>query len=910
LIPEPLISCIMPTRNRRRFVSQAVYYFLRQSYPQRELIVVDDGDDPVGDLLPDDERIRYLRLGERTSLAAKRNLGCEVARGELIAHWDDDDWMASDRLIRQLEVLNGAVLCGAHSLLYYDPFEAAAWRLSPRDDGVRLAGGTLVYRRSLWEACPFDETDGVRCTGLVARALPNGVRSLDAPDLYVGLLHRGNTTAHNLRDPAWERRPVEEVGRIIGEDRAFYAALRNRRNPVLAARRPAATPQAQVRTALPQRMAGCALSPLTVAAHYSISTGYGSMAEYMVRGLARAGVQVDVLPLSLQPSGLSPEFCDLLSQSSRTVQEIAVYFSWPRPELARMRPARSLFINTMWESSQLPPGWAVALNRACAVIVPSRFAADVCRKSGVTVPITVIPEGIDPAIYTYQARGERPGITTLIVAPVDERKNTLLAIEAWQRAFADDGSARLIIKTQYNYQNYIPTDPRITYIDRAEPTRGILRYYRQADVLLALGNEGFGLPLVEGMATGLPVIALASEGQADICAEAQDYLLPVLPDRHIPYRTRFGPAGVRGVPAVAEVEDRLRWVAENRDEAREMGRAASRWTRAHRSVWAKAPALLSVIEEHTYPQRSLRRAPTFWVPTWREACGVAEYTAHLCRALPAARATAHRPEPHTARPVHIQHEPSLFSDAALSRQIQRLSEARTPVAVTAHAVAPCAGVWEAYVDGIVALTSGGAETLRARTGGARIVHIPPGCAEWDVHRKGDRGRVIGAFGFLEPHKGFWQLLDVLRALPDTELLLFSYAKSHRIEAEWDAAAAGLPVRRIRTYLPEREIAQRLAAEADILAFWYDEPDWHAASAAVRTGLATGVPVLASPTRWFADLKEVTYQPDDLVDGVQRLLADTALRAELVSAAREYCHEHRWEQIARQHEAFWQLLEST
>ncbi len=169
--------------------------------------------------------------------------------------------------------------------------------------------------------------------------------------------------------------------------------------------------------------------------------------------------------------------------------------------------------------------------------------------------------------------------------------------------------------------------------------------------------------------------------------------------------------------------------------------------------------------------------------------------------------------------------------------------------------------------------------------------------------------MIGAFGFLEAHKGFWALLDVLREVPGTELVLYSYAKSRHTEAQWEAAAEGLPVRRVRVYLPEREIARRLAAEADILAFWYDAPGWFAASAAVRTGLATGVPVLASPTRWFADLKEVTFQPDDLVEGVRRLLADSALRAERVEAAEAYCHAHRWEQIAAQHQAFWQSLES-
>ena len=105
---QPLVSCVMPTRNRRRFVSQAIWYFLRQDYPQKELLVIDDGEDSVSDLLPDDDRIRYVQLDPRTVLGAKRNVGCELAHGELIAHWDDDDWSGPRRLDVQVAELRRA----------------------------------------------------------------------------------------------------------------------------------------------------------------------------------------------------------------------------------------------------------------------------------------------------------------------------------------------------------------------------------------------------------------------------------------------------------------------------------------------------------------------------------------------------------------------------------------------------------------------------------------------------------------------------------------------------------------------------------------------------------------------------------------------------------------------------------
>ena len=97
-----LVSCIMPTGNRRRFVGQSIWYFLRQDHSQKELIVLDDDEDVIADLVPNDERIRSVRLDRRLSLGGKPNLECELSMGSLSAHWDDDDWMSAERLSIQV----------------------------------------------------------------------------------------------------------------------------------------------------------------------------------------------------------------------------------------------------------------------------------------------------------------------------------------------------------------------------------------------------------------------------------------------------------------------------------------------------------------------------------------------------------------------------------------------------------------------------------------------------------------------------------------------------------------------------------------------------------------------------------------------------------------------------------------
>ena len=95
----------MPTFNRRSYLPQAIRCFLRQDYPNLELIVVDDGSDPVRDCVPEDERIRYVRLDGKLKIGAKRNLACGLARGEFIVHWDDDDWYPPHRVSAQVGAL-------------------------------------------------------------------------------------------------------------------------------------------------------------------------------------------------------------------------------------------------------------------------------------------------------------------------------------------------------------------------------------------------------------------------------------------------------------------------------------------------------------------------------------------------------------------------------------------------------------------------------------------------------------------------------------------------------------------------------------------------------------------------------------------------------------------------------------
>jgi glycosyltransferase involved in cell wall biosynthesis len=214
---EPLVSCIMPTANRRPFVSAALKCFLDQTYAARELVVIDDGHDAVGDLIPEDPRIRYIRLPHPVVLGTKRNIAVEESRGELIVHLDDDDWSHPDRLVRQAAALTSdAEVCGLDELLWWDPARRRAWRFRYRGRRRWVAGNTLAYRREAWERAPFRPQSIGEDTAFVWSPVRPSVVPLHDESLVVGTIHRRNTSRKDTTQAAWSEVGLDEVSAITG----------------------------------------------------------------------------------------------------------------------------------------------------------------------------------------------------------------------------------------------------------------------------------------------------------------------------------------------------------------------------------------------------------------------------------------------------------------------------------------------------------------------------------------------------------------------------------------------------------------------------------------------------------------------------------------------------------------------
>ena len=101
---SPLISAIIPTYNRYDFLIEAIRSVKNQTYPDIELIIVDDGSTDQSACLADNMNLKYV-YQENKGPASARNSGAAIAKGEWLAFLDSDDLWHENKIEKQLDLV-------------------------------------------------------------------------------------------------------------------------------------------------------------------------------------------------------------------------------------------------------------------------------------------------------------------------------------------------------------------------------------------------------------------------------------------------------------------------------------------------------------------------------------------------------------------------------------------------------------------------------------------------------------------------------------------------------------------------------------------------------------------------------------------------------------------------------------
>jgi|APSaa5957512535_1039671.scaffolds.fasta_scaffold15384_2 GT2 family glycosyltransferase len=256
---------------------------------------------------------------------------------------------------------------------------------------------------------------------------------------------------------------------------------------------------------------------------------------------------------------------------------------------------------TMLEVDGIPREWVRQANLMDEIWVPSSFNKETFLNSGVTAPINIVPLGIDPAYFSTNIKGKKIDdcFTFLSIFEWGERK----APDILLRAFADEFDlsepvsllckvnnfdASVNLNNQISQLNLRKNGGRIVIAENQilqNYELGVL--YRSADCfVLPSRGEGWGMPILEAMACGLPVIATNCSAQTDFMNKSNS--LPLEVESFVPAIAKCPYyEGFRWAhPSYEHLRKLMRWVYENQDEAKVIGQraahdAAAKWTWKH-----------------------------------------------------------------------------------------------------------------------------------------------------------------------------------------------------------------------------------------------------------------------------------------------------------------------------------------
>lgn len=201
-----------------------------------------------------------------------------------------------------------------------------------------------------------------------------------------------------------------------------------------------------------------------------------------------------------------------------------------------------------WDFGPYPPAWARRIDDAVdRLLVYSRAVRRHAIASGIPASkVRVVPLGVDDAVFTPTGP-THPLATTkrfrflFVGAPV-ARKGADVLLEAYRRAFGPDDDVCLVIKDHPHDLFYEgeairdriraaaadPHGPAVEYLCELLPADGLAALYRSCDVgVFPYRAEGFCLPILEAMASGLPSIVPRFGAALDFCSARTSLLMPV-----------------------------------------------------------------------------------------------------------------------------------------------------------------------------------------------------------------------------------------------------------------------------------------------------------------------------------------------------------------------------------------------
>jgi len=336
------------------------------------------------------------------------------------------------------------------------------------------------------------------------------------------------------------------------------------------------------------------------------ASGFADEARNFVLGIDDAGISVHLKPIPWDVPDTELDAVDRSRLDALTHRALSPSFICVNQFFPTQIPlAESAAVNvcrTMFETDRIPAEWVEPCNEYDFVWVPSEFHLHTFVRSGVKkAKIRILPEAIDTELYLEQPEplwtrnnSVFSFLSTFVWQP---RKAWDILLEAYCREFSSHENVLLNLKV-FPDRDQSPADieaeawgfiqdrlclsreevPAIRFFHDSISVNDMPRLYHSADCfVLPTRGEGWGRPLMEAMACGLPVIAPTFGGQSAFLNSDNAYIVdhtvvPVSEEAARIYPKFAGHNWAK--PSLEHLRQLMRQVHSNQSEARETGSRA------------------------------------------------------------------------------------------------------------------------------------------------------------------------------------------------------------------------------------------------------------------------------------------------------------------------------------------------
>jgi glycosyltransferase involved in cell wall biosynthesis len=324
--------------------------------------------------------------------------------------------------------------------------------------------------------------------------------------------------------------------------------------------------------------------------------GFAEGNRILLRILDQAGYRVRILAKDSADKYLvlnrrEIQYISAFERTKLTSNDIFIC-NWVGSNIRYNPEFRINIARTTFETDRIPSNWVPVLNQFKEVWVQSTFNLRTFEKSGVHVPLRLIPNFFDVSTYTPHGKKMPLPATNkylfLSIFDLQDRKGYEILLKAYLNEFSHQDNVALIIKIRDSLGNYklerlieahgksAKEKPPIYMIDQMLSVPELHSLYRACDAfVLPTRGEGWGRPFFEAMLMGMPTIATDWSGQTDFMNKHNSYLIKVKRLVHITNNELPMFNGhYWAEPSLKDLQKKMRYVYEHQAEGRQTGRKA------------------------------------------------------------------------------------------------------------------------------------------------------------------------------------------------------------------------------------------------------------------------------------------------------------------------------------------------